>query len=105
MIFRYFTLLQFLQSALLDLLGTTDIGVTMPTETSKNPSSSSTAVANNNDLLDLLGSLDLNTPTSPAVTLPQSQTTTPIFSPTNTSNFLVDGLLTTPSAQNGLFGT
>ncbi|XP_032671424.1 AP-1 complex subunit gamma-1 isoform X8 [Odontomachus brunneus] len=88
-------------SALLDLLGTTDVGVTMPTTTSKNPSPSSTAVAHNNDLLDLLGSLDLNTPT-PAPTLPpQPQASTPIFSPTNTSSsFLVDGLLSTPSVQN-----
>lgn len=91
-----------LQSALLDLLGTTDVAVTMPATTSKNSSPSSTAVAHNNDLLDLLGSLDLNTPT-PAPTLPpQPQVSTPIFSPTNTSSsFLVDGLLSSPSVQNG----
>lgn len=90
-----------LQSALLDLLGTTDMGVTMPASTSKNSSPNSTAVVHNNDLLDLLGSLDLNTST-PAPTLPsQPQVSTPIFSPTNTNNFLVDGLLNTPSVPNG----
>ncbi|XP_014470996.1 PREDICTED: AP-1 complex subunit gamma-1 isoform X3 [Dinoponera quadriceps] len=86
-------------SALLDLLGTTDVGVTMPATTNKNPSPGSTAVAHNNDLLDLLGSLDLNTPTSAPTLPPQPQATTPIFSPTNTSSsFLVDGLLSTPSS-------
>lgn len=92
--------LTILQSALLDLLGTTDVGVTMPAVTNKNSTPSSTAVGHNNDLMDLLGSLD--TPT-PAPTLPpqQPQASTPIFSPTNTSNFLVDGLLSTPSVQNG----
>ncbi|XP_011687536.1 PREDICTED: AP-1 complex subunit gamma-1 isoform X2 [Wasmannia auropunctata] len=92
-------------SALLDLLGTTDVGVTMPAAatTNKNSSPSSTALAHNNDLLDLLGSLDLNTPTTPvAPTLPlQPQApSTPMFSPTSNSNFLVDGLLSTPSVQN-----
>lgn len=91
-------------SALLDLLGTTDVGVTMPAATTnKNSSPSSTAIAHNNDLLDLLGSLDLNTPTTPvAPTLPlQPQApSTPMFSPTSNSNFLVDGLLSTPSVQN-----
>lgn len=72
----------------------------MPAATSKNSTPSSTAVTHNNDLLDLLGSLDLNTPT-PAPTLPPQQASTPIFSPTNTNNFLVDGLLSTPSVQNG----
>jgi len=97
----------FLQSALLDLLGTTDVGVTMPATvvitTSKNPSPNSTTVTHNNDLLDLLGSLDLSTPTVAASTLPlQPQpSSTPIFSPASTNNFLVDGLLNTPSAQNG----
>lgn len=72
--------------------------------TNKNSPPSSTAVAHNNDLLDLLGSLDLNTPTPVAPTLPlQPQaSSTPMFSPTNNSNFLVDGLLNTPSVQNGL---
>ncbi|XP_011640937.1 AP-1 complex subunit gamma-1 isoform X7 [Pogonomyrmex barbatus] len=92
-------------SALLDLLGTTDVGVTVPsaTTTNKNSSPSSTAVTHNNDLLDLLGSLDLNTPTPVAPTLPlQPQASTPMFSPTSNSNFLVDGLLSTPTAQNDL---
>lgn len=96
-----------LQSALLDLLGTTDVGVTMPaaTITNKNALPSPTAVAHNNDLLDLLGSLDLNTPTStvtPTLPLQPQASSPPIFSPTNTSNFLVDGLLSTSSVQNGL---
>ncbi|XP_011864258.1 PREDICTED: AP-1 complex subunit gamma-1 isoform X9 [Vollenhovia emeryi] len=92
-------------SALLDLLGTTDVGVTMPAATTnKNSSPSSTAAAHNNDLLDLLGSLDLNAPTPVAPTLPlQPQaSSTPMFSPTNNSNFLVDGLLNAPSVQNEL---
>ncbi|KAG5342899.1 AP1G1 protein, partial [Acromyrmex heyeri] len=92
-------------SALLDLLGTTDVGMTMPAATTnKNSSSSTTAVAHNNDLLDLLGSLDLNTPTPVAPTLPlQPQASSaPMFSPTNNSNFLVDGLLSTPTVQNEL---
>ncbi|XP_071560989.1 AP-1 complex subunit gamma-1 isoform X8 [Temnothorax nylanderi] len=91
-------------SALLDLLGTTDVGVTMPAATTNKNSSPSSTTAHNNDLLDLLGSLDLNTPTPVAPTLPlQPQTpTTPMFSPTNNSNFLVDGLLNTPSVQNEL---
>ncbi|XP_018338880.1 PREDICTED: AP-1 complex subunit gamma-1 isoform X2 [Trachymyrmex septentrionalis] len=92
-------------SALLDLLGTTDVGMTMPAATTnKNSSSSTTAAAHNNDLLDLLGSLDLNTPTPVAPTLPlQPQASSaPMFSPTNNSNFLVDGLLSTPTMQNEL---
>lgn len=97
-----------LQSALLDLLGTTDVGVTVPaaTITNKNALPSPTVVAHNNDLLDLLGSLDLNTSTSavtPTLPLqPQASSAAPMFSPTNTSNFLVDGLLSTSSVQNGL---
>ncbi|XP_024868554.1 AP-1 complex subunit gamma-1 isoform X7 [Temnothorax curvispinosus] len=91
-------------SALLDLLGTTDVGVTMPVATTNKNSSPSSTTAHNNDLLDLLGSLDLNTPTPVAPTLPlQPQSpSTPMFSPTNNSNFLVDGLLNTPSVQNEL---
>lgn len=93
-----------LQSALLDLLGTTDIGVTLPAATTnKNSSQSSTTVTNNNDLLDLLGSLDLNTPTpvTPTLSFQPQASSVPMFSPTNNSNFLVDGLLNTPSVQNG----
>ncbi|XP_011049635.1 PREDICTED: AP-1 complex subunit gamma-1 isoform X3 [Acromyrmex echinatior] len=91
-------------SALLDLLGTTDVGMTMPATTNKNSSSNTTAAAHNNDLLDLLGSLDLNMPTPVAPTLPlQPQASSaPMFSPTNNSNFLVDGLLSTPTVQNEL---
>lgn len=84
-------------SALLDLLGTTDLGVT-PSVLNKNTSANSTTIVNNNDLLDLLGSLDLNVPTSTS-TLPQTQTSQ-IFNPTNTTNFLVDGLLNSSSVQN-----
>lgn len=96
-----------LQSALLDLLGTTDVGgVAMPATTTTNKNApSSTAAAHNNDLLDLLGSLDLNTPTStvtPTLPLQPQASSASMFSPTNTSNFLVDGLLSTSSVQNGL---
>ncbi|XP_006612063.1 AP-1 complex subunit gamma-1 isoform X4 [Apis dorsata] len=87
-------------SALLDLLGTTDLGMT-PSVSNKNTSANSTTIVNNNDLLDLLGSLDLNVPTSTSTsTLPQTQTSSQIFNPTNTSNFLVDGLLNSSSVQN-----
>ncbi|XP_012344118.1 AP-1 complex subunit gamma-1 isoform X4 [Apis florea] len=85
-------------SALLDLLGTTDLGMT-PSVSNKNTSVNSTTIVNNNDLLDLLGSLDLNVPTSTS-TLPQTQTSSQIFNPTNTTNFLVDGLLNSSSVQN-----
>lgn len=84
-------------SALLDLLGTTDLEMT-PSVLNKNTSANSTTIVNNNDLLDLLGSLDLNVPTSTS-TLPQTQTSQ-IFNPTNTTNFLVDGLLNSSSVQN-----
>ncbi|XP_061938970.1 AP-1 complex subunit gamma-1 isoform X4 [Apis cerana] len=84
-------------SALLDLLGTTDLGMT-PSVSNKNTSANSTTIVNNNDLLDLLGSLDLNVPTSTS-TLPQTQTSQ-IFNSTNTTNFLVDGLLNSSSVQN-----
>ncbi|XP_018405317.1 PREDICTED: AP-1 complex subunit gamma-1 isoform X4 [Cyphomyrmex costatus] len=92
-------------SVLLDLLGTTDVGITMPVATAnKNSSSNSSTTAHNNDLLDLLGSLDLNTPTPVTPTLPlqPQMSSTPMFSPTNNSNFLVDGLLSTPIVQNEL---
>lgn len=82
------------------MLGTTDLGMT-PSVLNKNTSVNSTTIVNNNDLLDLLGSLDLNVPTSTS-TLPQTQTSSQIFNPTNTTNFLVDGLLNS-SVQNGLF--
>ncbi|XP_060826783.1 AP-1 complex subunit gamma-1 isoform X2 [Bombus pascuorum] len=85
-------------SALLDLLGTTDLGMTSSVS-NKSPPSNSTNTVNNNDLLDLLGSLDLSAPTSTS-TLPQAQTPLQIFSPTNTTNFLVDGLLNSSSTQN-----
>ncbi|XP_076687062.1 adaptor protein complex 1, gamma subunit isoform X3 [Andrena cerasifolii] len=85
-------------SALLDLLGTTEIGMA-PTVSNKNPPTNSTSVVNNNDLLDLLGSLDLSAPT-PASTLPQAQTPTQVFSPTNSTNFLVDGLLNSTPVQS-----
>lgn len=83
------------------MLGTTDLGIT-PSVSNKNSSANSTNAVNNNDLLDLLGSLDLNAPTSTS-TLPQAQTPSQIFSPTNATNFLVDGLLNSSSVQNGLY--
>lgn len=82
------------------MLGTTDLEMT-PSVLNKNTSANSTTIINNNDLLDLLGSLDLNVSTSTS-TLPQTQTSQ-IFNPTNTTNFLVDGLLNSSSVQNGLF--
>ncbi|XP_017787562.1 PREDICTED: AP-1 complex subunit gamma-1 isoform X4 [Habropoda laboriosa] len=85
-------------SALLDLLGTADLGMT-PSVSNKNPPVNATTIVNNNDLLDLLGSLDLSAPT-PTSVLPQAQTPSQIFSPTNTTNFLVDGLLNSSSVQN-----
>lgn len=85
-------------SALLDLLGTTDLGMT-PSVSNKNSSANSATVVNNNDLLDLLGSLDLNAP-APTSTLPQTQIPSQMFSPTSTNNFLVDGLLDSSSIQN-----
>lgn len=84
-------------SALLDLLGTTDVGMTMPPVTTKNPPPAATNI-NNNDLLDLLGNLDINSAALPS-TLPQQSPPSQIFSPTNTMNFLVDGLLNSPSIQ------
>ncbi|KAG7208529.1 hypothetical protein KM043_014748 [Ampulex compressa] len=88
-------------SALLDLLGTSDLGMT-PTVLNKNPPPSTTPVVNNNDLLDLLGSLDLSTPALPSAVsqVQQQQPPSQIFSPTNTTNFLVDGLLNSSTAQN-----
>lgn len=85
----------------MDLLGSTDVGMTMSTVTTKNAPPPATSV-NNNDLLDLLGSLDMNTGASPLVLPQQSQLTTQIFNPTSTTNFLVDGLLNS-SAQIGLY--
>ncbi|XP_012277861.1 AP-1 complex subunit gamma-1 isoform X5 [Orussus abietinus] len=84
-------------SALLDLLGSTDLApVTSPVSVNAQVTS---PTVSNNDLLDLLGGLDLSSPTS-APSLPQIQPTTQIFSPTNTSNYLVDGLLTSTTTQN-----
>ncbi|XP_076296159.1 adaptor protein complex 1, gamma subunit isoform X5 [Lasioglossum baleicum] len=98
-------------SALLDLLGTADVGVTSTLSNKISQAASTTPIANNNDLLDLLGSLDMTAPTSTSASTPTStptsqststlpQTPTQIFSPTNTNNFLVDGLLNSSSTQN-----
>ncbi|XP_033338527.1 adaptor protein complex 1, gamma subunit isoform X9 [Megalopta genalis] len=92
-------------SVLLDLLGTADIGVTSTLSNKNPPANNTTSTVNNNDLLDLLGSLDLSAPTSTSTststaTLPQAQTPTQVFSPTNVNNFLVDGLLNSSSTQN-----
>ncbi|XP_014221512.1 AP-1 complex subunit gamma-1 isoform X5 [Trichogramma pretiosum] len=81
-------------SALLDLLGGTDLSspTTVPTVIS---TTTPVSTSNNNDLLDLLGGLDL-TATAPVLTIPQQQSPPQLFSPAN-SNFLVDGLLNSSS--------
>ncbi|CAB0037589.1 unnamed protein product [Trichogramma brassicae] len=81
-------------SALLDLLGGTDLSspTTVPTVIS---TTAPISTSNNNDLLDLLGGLDL-TATAPVLTIPQQQSPPQLFSPDN-SNFLVDGLLNSSS--------
>ncbi|XP_058797953.1 AP-1 complex subunit gamma-1 isoform X3 [Phymastichus coffea] len=83
-------------SALLDLLGSSDLSSPVSTAPASNISVTSTPITNNNDLLDLLGGLDLSTPT-PTPTVPQQQSPQRIFSPTSTSNYLVDGLLNSSS--------
>ncbi|XP_074093930.1 adaptor protein complex 1, gamma subunit isoform X4 [Cotesia typhae] len=84
-------------SALLDLLGSSDLGmpsISSPTTTSL---PAITPVTNNN-LLDLLGGLDLNTtPTAPASVIGQIQSPSQSFGPS--TNFMVDGLLNS-TAQN-----
>ncbi|XP_016837777.1 AP-1 complex subunit gamma-1 isoform X4 [Nasonia vitripennis] len=82
-------------SALLDLLGSSDLNSPISTAPVNNLSAATTPVTNNNDLLDLLGGLDLSTASAP--TIPQQQSPQQIFSPTNTSNYLVDGLLNSSS--------
>uniref|UniRef100_A0ABD2WIQ5 AP-1 complex subunit gamma n=1 Tax=Trichogramma kaykai TaxID=54128 RepID=A0ABD2WIQ5_9HYME len=81
-------------SALLDLLGGTDLSspTTVPSVIS---TTTPVSTSNNNDLLDLLGGLDL-TATAPVLTIPQQQSPPQLFSPAN-SNFLVDGLLNSSS--------
>ncbi|XP_008548775.1 AP-1 complex subunit gamma-1 isoform X2 [Microplitis demolitor] len=74
-------------SALLDLLGSSDLGMPSVSSPATAASPAITPV-NNNDLLDLLGGLDLTSTPAPA---PVTQIQSPsAFSPTN---FLVDGLL------------
>ncbi|XP_043282180.1 AP-1 complex subunit gamma-1 isoform X3 [Venturia canescens] len=95
-------------SALLDLLGTSDLEITVPvvvsTVSSETPNK--TTSVSNNDLLDLLGGLDLGSPenaVTPAASLshpisqPQSQS---FFSSTNTTSFLVNDLLHSTAVEN-----
>lgn len=87
----------FSQSALLDLLGSDIITPTLNTNTVNSVAPIPTS--NNNDLLDLLGGLDLTSPvTSPVMPTMQSPTTP-------TSNFSADGLFNSPSSpsSNGKF--
>ena len=92
-----------MQNALLDLLGTTDLNSPMSSVPAASLSASTPPATNSNDLLDLLGGLDLSSPT-PVPSLAQ-QSPSQLFSPTNASNFLVDGLLNSAASipQNGLF--
>ncbi|XP_046424926.1 AP-1 complex subunit gamma-1 isoform X2 [Neodiprion fabricii] len=87
-------------SALLDLLGSSEFDTEIPAVVDNNTPVTAAPVINNNDLLDLLGGLDLSTPISAPPSFPQVQSTPQIFSPTNTSNFLVDGLLNSSPVQN-----
>ncbi|XP_011502817.1 PREDICTED: AP-1 complex subunit gamma-1 isoform X3 [Ceratosolen solmsi marchali] len=85
-------------SALLDLLGSGDLSSSVSTMPAGNTPTVTTPATNSNDLLDLLGGLDLTTPTS--ISVPHQQLPTQIFSPTNTTNYLVDGLLNSSSMSN-----
>ncbi|XP_020710334.2 AP-1 complex subunit gamma-1 isoform X15 [Athalia rosae] len=89
-------------SALLDLLGSSDLDAETPTTIINNTNTNidSSPVINNNDLLDLLGGLDLSSPVSAPLPISQVQPAPQIFSPTNTANFLVDGLLNSSPVQN-----
>ncbi|XP_048507831.1 AP-1 complex subunit gamma-1 isoform X13 [Athalia rosae] len=91
-------------SALLDLLGSSDLDAETPTTIINNTNTNidSSPVINNNDLLDLLGGLDLSSPVSAPLPISQVQPAPQIFSPTNTANFLVDGLLNSSPVQNVL---
>lgn len=89
----------FFQNALLDLLGTSDSMDFKPADTT--PSlTNHTVSTNNQDLLDLLGGLDMN-PTTPVLdaglglfnNLTNNNNSTLIFNNQNNSNFLVDGIL------------
>lgn len=94
----------FFQSALLDLLGGSDLSSPVSADPTGTISIATAPVTNNNDLLDLLGGLDLTSPVS-VPTMPQQQSPPQIFSPTSASNYLVDGLLnsSTMPIQNGMF--
>ncbi|XP_015586136.1 AP-1 complex subunit gamma-1 isoform X4 [Cephus cinctus] len=95
-------------SALLDLLGSTDLETPAPSSTIGNApvNASPSIVIDNNDLLDLLGGLDLSTPATSSIPTSTSTSTigqppsTQIFSPMDTSNFLVDGLLDSAPVHN-----
>ncbi|XP_033226328.1 AP-1 complex subunit gamma-1 isoform X3 [Belonocnema kinseyi] len=80
-------------NALLDLLGTTDLNSSLPSVSAASLSASTPSATNSNDLLDLLGGLDLSSPALASAPSLTQQSPSQLFSPTNTSNFLVDGLL------------
>ncbi|XP_034950277.1 AP-1 complex subunit gamma-1 isoform X3 [Chelonus insularis] len=84
-------------SALLDLLGSSDLG--MPIATVPSATTPSAASTNNNDLLDLLGGLDLGTSTTTTPAIGQTQPSSQIFSPTS-PNFLMDSFLNSSSVQS-----
>ncbi|XP_044583901.1 AP-1 complex subunit gamma-1 isoform X5 [Cotesia glomerata] len=84
-------------SALLDLLGSSDLGMPSISSPTTTALPAITPVTNNN-LLDLLGGLDLSTtPASPASVIGQIQSPSQPFGPS--TNFMVDGLLNS-TAQN-----
>ncbi|XP_014204576.1 AP-1 complex subunit gamma-1 isoform X2 [Copidosoma floridanum] len=83
-------------SALLDLLGGSELSSPVSSAPPGNVPVAITPVTNNNDLLDLLGGLDLSS-SAPAPTISQQQPPQQIFSPTSISNYLVDGLLNSSS--------
>lgn len=76
----------------MDLLGPSDISSPVSTTPIGNIPAATTPISNNNDLLDLLGGLDLSASNQATVT-PQPQLSPQIFSPTSTTNYLVDGIL------------
>ncbi|CAG5087334.1 Similar to AP1G1: AP-1 complex subunit gamma-1 (Homo sapiens) [Cotesia congregata] len=86
-------------SALLDLLGSSDLGIPSISSPTTTALPAITPVTNNN-LLDLLGGLDLSTtPASPASVIGQIQSPSQSQSFGPSTNFMVDGLLNS-TAQN-----
>ncbi|KAJ4431745.1 hypothetical protein ANN_20349 [Periplaneta americana] len=85
-------------NALLVLLGGADTG---ETEATRQTESSKPASTDNQDLLDLLGGLDLSTSNPAPVTTIQNNNNI-LFNTNQSSNFLVDGLLNSDPVVNSL---